>query len=189
MHYWPAGGPSFGCNTDSGFRTSAPDDVTCPDCLTGLAAEVPVRVTAVEIVNGVEVPIGEPRETTISRSALDLLHGNDAELQRIADETGETIETVRDLHEAMQVCGAEGYDEARAERFERARDAAYDAPGAAEAQVPNVDAAIETALRVRVDADLTQAVRDAHPNLMIKTTELKGMIEVAFAAAGFEVEQ
>jgi hypothetical protein len=113
----------------------------------------------------------------------------DAELQRIADETGESIEIVRDLHEAMQVCGSEGDDEARVDRFERARDAAYDAPGAAEAQVPNVDAAIETALRVRVDADITQAVRESCPNIMIKTTELKSMIETAFRAAGFEVEQ
>lgn len=77
MHYWPAGGPSFGCDTDSGFRTSAPDKVTCPDCLTGLAAGVPVTVTAVEIIDGVEVPIGEPRQTTTSRGALDLLHGSE----------------------------------------------------------------------------------------------------------------
>jgi len=157
---------------------------------------VPVTVTAVEIVDGVEVPIGEPRQTTASRGALDLLHGQadvEAELRRIADETGESIETVRDLHEAMQACGAEGDDAARVERRQSAREAYYDACAAGVGRVEGsaiaLEAALETATRVRVDADVTQAVREAHPDLMIKTTELKGMIEVAFRAAGFEVEQ
>lgn len=120
--------------------------------------------------------------------AAEAARAHEAELQRIADETGETIETVRDLHEAMQVCGAEGDDEARVDRFERARDAAFDAPGAAEAQMPNIDAAIETALRVRVDADLLHAVREGR-QVAMTSKELKSMIEVAFRAAGFEVEQ
>ena len=116
----------------------------------------------------------------------------DADLQRIADEVGEPIEIVRDLHEAMQVCGAEGDDEARAERRGNALEAGLDVvpPEYVRSEVARgVEAAVEQATRVRVDADLTQAVRDAHPDLMIKTTELKSMIEVAFRAAGFEVEQ
>lgn len=36
--------------------------------------QVPIIVSAVEIIDGVEVPIGEPRVRTISRGALDLLH-------------------------------------------------------------------------------------------------------------------
>jgi hypothetical protein len=39
------------------------------------ALPVPVTVSAVEIVDGVKVPIGEPRTTTVSRGALDLLYG------------------------------------------------------------------------------------------------------------------
>lgn len=136
--------------------------------------QVPVRVTAVEIIDGVEVPIGKPRETTISRGALDLLHGgypHEAELQRIADE-------------------------ARADRIDRALSAGLDAwadvvavPVAGDRAANAARDAIEAATRVRVDSDITQAVRDAHPDIMIKTTELKGMIETAFRAAGFEVEQ
>lgn len=41
---------------------------------------VPIIVTAVEIVNGAEVPIGEPRERTISRGALALMHEDAAPL-------------------------------------------------------------------------------------------------------------
>jgi hypothetical protein len=40
--------------------------------------EVPITITAFEIVDGVEVPIGKPRETTISCGALDLMHGTGA---------------------------------------------------------------------------------------------------------------
>lgn len=39
--------------------------------------EIPVIVSAFEILpNGVKVPIGKPRERTISRGAMDLLHGS-----------------------------------------------------------------------------------------------------------------
>lgn len=114
----------------------------------------------------------------------------DADLQKIADELGEPIEIVRDLADAMACCAAEGADEARAERQQRAREAYYDATDLPEKfSERGFDDAIETALRVRVDADITQEVRGRHPDLMIKTTELKSMIEAAFRAAGFEVEQ
>jgi hypothetical protein len=113
----------------------------------------------------------------------------DAALQRIADELGEPIEIVRGMADAIECCANEGPDAVRTDRWERARDAAFDAPGAVESQMPNIDAAIETAIRVRVDADMTQAVRDAYPHVMITSGELRGMIEVAMRAAGFEVEQ
>jgi hypothetical protein len=119
--------------------------------------QVPVTVTAVEIIDGVEVPIGEPRERTISRGALDLLHGTAPEL---------------------------------IDRRQRAREAGQDTADVTQSwALAAIDAAIETAVRVRVDADLTQAVRDATPDLMITGRELKRLIEVAFRAAGFEVEK
>jgi hypothetical protein len=118
----------------------------------------------------------------------------EAELRRIADETGETIENVRDLADALACCADEGFAEARSERWQVAREAYFDA--AADDGKPladegdRLDVAIETAMRVRVDADIMQEVsRDRHPDIMIKTTELKSIIEVAFRAAGFEVEQ
>jgi hypothetical protein len=116
----------------------------------------------------------------------------DASLQRIADELGEPIEIVRDLHEAMQACGAEGALEARADRAQRAREAALDAaddegrPLAEESD--RLDVAIETATRVRVDADILAAAREGR-QVAMTTKELKRMIEAAFAAAGFEVEK
>lgn len=116
-----------------------------------------------------------------------------AELRKIADETGETLETVRDLADAMACCADEGIDEARADRRQHARETYYDTCAAGRDRVEGcaiaLEAAIETATRVRVTPDITQEVRDRHPALMIKTTELKSMIEAAFAAAGFEVEQ
>jgi hypothetical protein len=120
----------------------------------------------------------------------------DADLQRIADELGEPIEIVREMSDAIACCADEGNVEARADRRQRAREAGLDAyadvvavPDPAGRLDNALDDAIEVATRVRVDADVTQAVREAHPEIMIKTTELKSMIEVAFAAAGFEVEQ
>jgi hypothetical protein len=122
--------------------------------------QVPVTVTAVEIIDGVEVPIGKPRERTTSRGALDLLHGTAPEL---------------------------------IDRRQRAREAGLDGiadPAKYTMTVAKaVEAAVESATRVRVDADLTQAVRDATPDLMITSRELKRLIEVAFRAAGFEVEK
>ena len=82
------------------------------------------------------------------------------------------------------------------DRRQRAREAGLDAyadviavPDAQDRAGNALDDAIETATRVRVDADITQAVRDACPDTMITGRELKRLIEVAFAAAGFEVEQ
>lgn len=51
------------------------------------------------------------------------------------------------------------------------------------------DGAIETATRVRVDADMLHAARAAAPGVMVKSDELKHMIEAAMGAAGFEVER
>lgn len=114
----------------------------------------------------------------------------DDELQAVADKTGETLETVRDLADAMACCADETFVEARSDRWQRAREAYHDRTDLPEKfSDQGLDEAIETAIRVRVDADVTQEVRDRHPDLMIKTTELKSMIEVAFRAAGFEVEQ
>lgn len=115
----------------------------------------------------------------------------DADLQKIADELGEPIEIVRDLAEAMACCAAEGDDEARVDRFERARDAAFDAPGAAESQVPNIDAAIETATRVRVDDELIEAAREQYEAgyRTIPIEQQRAALTAAFRAAGFEVEQ
>lgn len=116
----------------------------------------------------------------------------DADLQKIADDLGEPIEIVRDLADAIACCAAEGADEARAERRGNALEAGLDVIPReyVRSEVAHgVEAAVEQATRVRVDADVTQAVREAHPEIMIKTTELKSMIEVALAAAGFEVEQ
>ena len=125
--------------------------------------------------------------------AVEAARAHEAELQRIADKTGEPIEIVREMSDALKCCADETFVEARSERWQVAREAYFDA--AADDGKPladegdRLDVALETAMRVRVDADITQEVRDRHPDLMIKTTELKSMIEVAFAAAGFEVEQ
>ena len=104
-----------------------------------------------------------------------------------------TPECPTDLHHHHDERCEAPADEARAERRQGAREAYYDTCAAGRDRVEGsaiaLEAAVETATRVRVDADLTQAVRDAFPDLMIKTTELKSMIEVAFLAAGFEVEQ
>lgn len=120
----------------------------------------------------------------------------DADLQKIADQVGEPIEIVRDLADAMACCAAEGPLEARAERAQRAREAGLDAyadavavPDAQDRVSSALDDAIETATRVRVDADITHAARAAGDQPPITTRELKSMIEAAFAAAGFEVEQ
>jgi hypothetical protein len=69
---------------------------------------------------------------------------------------------------------------ARDDRFERARDAAYDAPGAVESQMPNVDAAIETATRVRITDEVLTAFR-GNEGLRVHA------LRAAFEAAGFEV--
>jgi hypothetical protein len=125
--------------------------------------------------------------------AAEAARAHEAELQKIAEQLGEPIEIVREMSDAIKCCADEGFAEARNDRWQRATEAAID--GIADPTnysmtvAKAVDAAISAAARVRVDADITQEVRDRHPDLMIKTTELKSMIEVAFAAAGFEVEQ
>ncbi len=114
----------------------------------------------------------------------------DADLQKIADDLGEPIEIVRDMSDAIACCAAEGEVAARADRRQSALEAFEDrydtlsTDGVTRAR----DAAIDTATRVRIDADVTQAAHDAEPGVMIKTSELKSMIEAAFRAAGFEVE-
>lgn len=116
----------------------------------------------------------------------------DNELRRIADETGESIEIVRDLAAPSAAHAAMASARSWADRAQRAREAYWDGGGRfndPDGHPEGAEAAIEVALRVRVDADLTQAVREAHPEIMIKTTELRSVIEVAFRAAGFEVEK
>lgn len=127
--------------------------------------QTPIVVTAVEIVNGVEVPIGEPRERTISRGALDLLHGPNWDAEP-----------------------GPGLPAALLDRRQRAIEAGCDDPHSFNGRA-NVAAAIETATRVRIDADVTQAAHDAQPRVMVTTSELRDMITAAFRAAGFEVEQ
>jgi hypothetical protein len=161
--------------------------------------QVPVVVTVVEIIDGVEVPIGEPLKRTTSRGALDLLHGgypHEAELQRIADETGEPIEIVRDLADAMAACGTEDDDEARVERQQRAREAGWDhlAPPPLTVNGPGsvadaFDIAIETATRVRVTPEIAEAACEAAGLGAGNAKRLTPVIEAAFRAAGFEVEQ
>lgn len=112
-----------------------------------------------------------------------------ADLQRIADELGEPIEIVRDLSEALQCCADEELLEAQRDRFERARDAAYDAPGAAEAQVPNVDAAIEAATRVRVTHEIETSMLHEVDRVGVQHGGIKAGLIAAFRAAGFEVEE
>jgi hypothetical protein len=133
--------------------------------------EVPIIVTAVEIIDGVEVPIGEPQERTISRGALDLLHGYDTSA-----------------------------DEALGDRRQRAREAFDDAwsgandvfggKGWAERLLVAREAAIETATRVRVDREVTEAaVAASGYGLDISYDTYRKIITAAFLAAGFEVEQ
>ena len=91
------------------------------------------------------------------------------------------------------------YDSERNDRFERARDAAFDAPGAAESQMPDIDAAIETATRVRITPEIVAAYRARRIELSLDAISgpgpvvdmdalIKGALEAAFGAAGFEVE-
>jgi hypothetical protein len=39
MHYWPPSGPGFVCGVAQGFKSSAPESVTCPKCLAWLQRE------------------------------------------------------------------------------------------------------------------------------------------------------
>ena len=124
--------------------------------------EVQVIVSAFEVMpDGTKAPIGEPRERTISQGALDLLHG-------------------------------EGYRQL-ADRRQAAREAAYDGLDSCEEcgkihAAGDVEAAIETATRVRVTDDIVEAAQNAFPVLR-DVAEGKRMLEAAFAAAGFEVEE
>jgi hypothetical protein len=120
----------------------------------------------------------------------------EAEPQRIADETGETLETVRDLHEAMQVCGSEGDDEARAERIERSVEAGLDAwsdvaavPVAGDRAANAVRDAIETAIRVRITPEIIESGLLAAGATKDEPARYANAIAAAFLAAGFEVEQ
>lgn len=117
---------------------------------------VPIVVSAAQIINGVEVPIGEPRVTVASRGALDLLREQSA------------------LDERRQRAREAGYDEGTDSRF-----------------AEGIDAAIEAATRVRLDADIESAayreLASAAPGR--HHSAVKRALTAAFRAAGFEVEQ
>lgn len=53
-----------------------------------LDEQVPITVSAYEVIDGVEVPIGEPRERTISLGAMSLLAG-------LPDETSVALTQLR----------------------------------------------------------------------------------------------
>lgn len=79
------------------------------------------------------------------------------------------------------------------ERYQRARDAAYDAaanePSDRFARVL-IETAIETATRVHVDDAIVQASRPPGPRLTpgsVVWTRMRAKIVRAFEAAGFEV--
>lgn len=89
---------------------------------------VPVRVSAVEIIDGREVPIGTPRVTSISRGALDLLHGN---VSPLGDRRQRAREAAHDSYDAERDGGA--------------------------IFAESVEAAIETATRVQVTPEAIEA--------------------------------
>jgi len=90
-------------------------------------------------------------------------------------------------------CGADAWSkEELADRRQRARETFWDdwggqaMPGSPEA----LDAAIETATRVRVDDDILSAACFAsglHENLY--GPPMRAALRAAFAAAGFEIEE
>jgi len=77
---------------------------------------------------------------------------------------------------------------ALAARRQIAREAAWDDAVSQSTQIPDVEAAIETATRVRVTDEIVEAAQHAFPVLR-DIAEGKRMLEAAFAAAGFEVEE
>jgi hypothetical protein len=120
----------------------------------------------------------------------------DADLQRIAEELGEPIEIVRDMNDALKCCADEGPMEAHGERVQAAREAYWDSFGGPALTADNsmtgaaLDEAIETAIRVRVDADVIAAALEAYDRDSIDTeTNVAVTITAAFRAAGFEVQE
>lgn len=71
-----AGDGEHDCTDPTSEASCRPAAVSPLDDRRQAGEQVPIIVSAVEIIDGVEVPIGEPRVRTISRGALDLLHGN-----------------------------------------------------------------------------------------------------------------
>jgi hypothetical protein len=122
--------------------------------------QVPITVTAFEIVDGVEVPIGEPRERTTSRGALDLLHGTDP----ITDRRQRAREAAYDNPSVS----------AAAER-----SATVSAM---------LDDAVEAATRVKLTYDIVNAAIAADAPYMMGA-DIDEVLTAAFRAAGFEVEE
>lgn len=122
-------------------------------------------MTAFEIVDGIKVPIGRPREKTISRGALDLLHGN--------------VTPLEERRQRAREAGLDAWHDALAvpELDDRAGNA--------------LDDAIETATRVQITPEvqlaflaiLTQIRSGEEAPTCIEA------LKAAFEAAGFEVEQ
>lgn len=171
VHFNPPGLPGeIGCSATSGPWTTALVNVTCAVCqlLYGpeyvpLDEQVPVIVSASEIIGGAEVSIGEPRESTISRGALDLLHG-------------QAVESPLD------------------ERRQRAREAAHDEIGPNNVirsdAVRAIEAAIETATRVRVRGGVYEAGFQAYDaSGLTHSGAIMETIIAVLRAAGFEVEE
>lgn len=132
--------------------------------------QVPITVTVVEIIDGIEVPIGVPRERTVSRGALELLHGPDWDAEP-----------------------GPGLPRAVLDRRESAREAYWDRFGGPALSGSNSMTAaaladsIETATRVRVTPEIIEAVRSV--TIARGGEQITQIIEVAFRAAGFEVEE
>lgn len=91
----------------------------------------------------------------------------------------ENDEVVADEHERL--CVLVGGSEALRDRRQRAREAGQDHLTDHDA-MPGIEAAIETATRVRVTREIQLAAAKAYPFV-------DNMITAAFRAAGFEVEE
>lgn len=74
------------------------------------------------------------------------------------------------------------------DRRQRAREAYWDDMRGLSMRTQGIEAAIETATRVRVDDDIIEAAQNAFPVLR-DVAEGKVMLTAAFRAAGFEVEE
>lgn len=117
----------------------------------------------------------------------------DEALQRIADDLGEPIEIVREMSDAIECCADEGNLEARSERRQATREAYWDSFGGPPTAANTMsgaalEAAIETATRVRVDDDIVAAFKQYGHPLPLEPNIIPALT-AAFRAAGFEVEQ
>lgn len=88
-----------------------------------------------------------------------------------------------------------GSADALADRRQRAREAGYDACAVSmptESESAAIECAIETATRVRIDADVISAaciIGKTYSPGRSPREQVREIIEAAFRAAGFEVEQ